>query len=188
MPPSPPQEAPLLRQGVNGSGNGAEKPRSPFAFLGAGSGVDKRRGSHERRSSAPVAVAAGVKMAGAVVASGDVEEDDERRPWAGTGAGAGVDAVAFRSAGGNAVAAAGGGTGVGAAMAVSGPEFDVLWSASRGWILEKMMRRIELPSHVSRHRPPLGKEEGQQGKGEGAAAARRRVSRSGSGASLGAGE
>lgn len=163
MPPSPPQEpqAPPLRLSVNGSG--AEKPRSPFAFLGTAPAKDKRRGSHERRSSAPVAA---VKVAGAVIASGGVENG--RRPWA--------DAVAFRSAGGNAAE-------VEAPMAVSGPEFEVLWSASRGWVLEKVMRRIELPSHVSRHRPPWGG--GRDGKGEGAA---RRVSRSGSGAVFGSGE
>lgn len=64
---------------------------------------------------------------------------------------------------------------------LSGPGFEELWNGGRGWVLEKVMRKIEIPSYVSRHRPPF---EGTRAKEVGV----RRLSRSGSGTSLGSGE
>ncbi|CAM9783591.1 unnamed protein product, partial [Scytosiphon promiscuus] len=134
-----------------------EKPRSPFAFLGGGSPPrdsprerDRERVAWDgtRRSSAPGVHAGGVAGRGAGAG--------------GTSAGRGGlgSGRAGATVGGDSSApdgdvprpsVQGGGKGIGA---VSGPQFDLLWRASRGWLLEKVMRRVELPTHVSRHRPP----------------------------------
>lgn len=106
--------------------------------------------------------------------------------WAGGGADGGgrepwAEALAFRSGGGKSRE-------VDVPMTLSGPDFGTLWESFNGSVLEKVMRRIELPSHVSRHRPPLD-EAGAGGAGggcrrEGSVHSGRRLSRSGSGASV----
>ncbi|CAN0022707.1 unnamed protein product, partial [Hapterophycus canaliculatus] len=181
--------------GGGGGGGGAggasersrEKPRSPFAFLGGGSPPrdSPREGDRDRvawdgtrRSSAPggtpggaagrgpgtVAVPAGrgalgSGRGGAFGGHPSTPDEDVPRP-----------------------PVQGGARGVGA---VSGPQFDLLWRASRGWVLEKVMRRVELPSHVSRHRPPwdrAGQEQGRGRRGGGEEAGKgRRFSRRDSG-------
>ncbi|CAB1100395.1 unnamed protein product [Ectocarpus sp. CCAP 1310/34] len=129
---------------------------SPFAFLGGGTPpsdgerkVITAGNSHARRSSAPGVSPTGVASRGAGVGGkngpGRVDpfqsEDDAPR-------------VSDRA---------------GRVQGVSGPQFEPLWRASRGWVLEKVMRRVELPPHVSRHRPPLDKacQQGRRG-GKGA--------------------
>ena len=159
------------RSGAGGAGGSGDKSRSPFAFLGGGSSPSREGGRDRaataggaRRSSAP-----GVSGGGGGGGGGGASDP--------SGVGAGTSGTTVVTAGGTAGAAdpfapdeettrasargggGGGGGGEGQVGAVSGPQFDPLWRASRGWVLEKVMRRVELPSHVSRHRPPWGKAE-----------------------------
>ena len=166
--------------GGGGSAGAVEKPRSPFAFLGGGSPSRERERDRAgsaadvgaRRSSSPVPSSAnGGSRAGGELGPFALDGEAARPP---------VPAPAVRG-------------GEGRVGAVSGPQFDVLWRASRGWVLEKVMRRVELPSHVSRHRPPWekadqGRAQGRRGGGEGAAAETGALARSGSSPMLKSGE
>lgn len=194
------QGGPGVRHG-SGGGSGVgersrEKPRSPFAFLGGGSPPrdsprerDRERVAWDgtRRSSAPGVSAGGTASRGpgtGVAASG-------RGGGLGSGGGGRVGGDSFGPEEDvprpPAQGAARGGVGT-----VSGPQFDLLWRASRGWVLEKVMRRVELPPHVSRHRPPwdrVGQEQGQGHGGEGGEAGRgRKSSRRGTGPAVSPGE
>lgn len=165
--------------GGGGSAGAVEKPRSPFAFLGGGSPSRERERDRAgsaadggaRRSSSPVPSSAnGGSRAGGELGPFALDGEAARPP---------VPAPAVRG-------------GEGRVGAVSGPQFDVLWRASRGWVLEKVMRRVELPSHVSRHRPPWekadqGRAQGRRG-GGGAAAEAGALARSGSSPMLKSGE
>lgn len=121
-------------------------------FAFLGNSPERRRNTHMRRSTAP-----GLGGGG----SGDFDPRAE--------------ALAFRQAGCKVGQ-------IETPTSLSGPDLRTLWEASRGLVLEKVMRKIELPSHISRHRPPLGGE----GAGGGTPGGRR-LSRSGSGATLGSG-
>ncbi|CAN0403428.1 unnamed protein product, partial [Ectocarpus sp. 8 AP-2014] len=158
-PPPLRQKMLLQQQQQQQQGGGSEvgagdkaSSASPFAFLGGGTPPsDGERkavtagNSHARRSSAPGVSPTGVASRGAGIGGksgpGRVDpfppEEDAPR-------------VSDRA---------------GRVQGVSGPQFEPLWRASRGWVLEKVMRRVELPPHVSRHRPPWDKacQQGRRG-------------------------
>lgn len=172
-------------EGVGGE-VGEGKPRSPFSFLGGGSPAKDRRG-HLRRSSAPgFGVVGGNVGGGAGEGGGGEDEVGVTGGSDSVGVGGGVS-VGRRDSLSEAFRSEGGGGGRDTSVRSPGPEFEVLWMASRGWLLEKVMRRIELPSYISRHRPPWGGE-GQARRRGGAAGELRRRSRSGSGTALSSGE
>lgn len=164
----------LHQGGGSGSGSG-DKPRSPFAFLG-GSGSPQRKdlerdgADHSRRSSAPPETSAIKDFAH----GSSTARNGGSNGRAGNLNQYGPDEEAARASDG--VGRRGG--------AMSGPQFDMLWRASRGYILEKVMRRVELPSHVSRHRPPFEKADQRGQGGEGGAAGSAGLSRSGSSPTL----
>ncbi|CAM9333451.1 unnamed protein product [Ectocarpus sp. 4 AP-2014] len=160
-PPPLRQKMLLQQQQQQQQGGGSEvgagdkaSSASPFAFLGGGTPPsDGERKvvtagdsySHARRSSAPGVSPTGVASRGAGIGGkngpGRVDpfpsEEDAPR-------------VSDRA---------------GRVQGVSGPPFEPLWRASRGWVLEKVMRRVELPPHVSKHRPPWDKacQQGRRG-------------------------
>lgn len=172
------QSPPRQLQGAHARGRS-----SPFMFVGGSGSAGGSPGHpeslhhHLRRSTSTTSVGADSGSTGGGDGGG-------RDPWA--------EALAFRSGGGKS-------RDVEVPMVLSGPEFSSSWESSQGSILEKVMRRIELPSHVSRHRPPLAASGGGGG-GSGKYApgnrvggtetshTRRRFSRSGSGTSCASGE
>lgn len=153
--------------GVGGGGGGGsgERPRSPFAFLGGGS-PSRERETDRAAAAAAVDTArrsSAQGLSGGAGGNGS-SRADELAPSAPNEDAVRVVALPEVALPAAAVPAARGGDGR-AVGAVSGPQFDVLWRASRGWVLEKVMRKVELPSHVSRHRPPWDKAD--QGRAEG---------------------
>lgn len=176
---------------VGGGGSG-ERPRSPFAFLGGGGSPSRERGRGRaaavdaagRRSSAPgLSGAKGTASGGGTADNGSSRTSGEVDP-------SGSDEDAARAT--LAATATAARDGEGRVGSVSGPQFDVLWRASQGWVLEKVMRRVELPSHMSRHRPPWEKADQRRGQGRrgggGSAVEAAALSRSGSSPLLRSGE
>lgn len=153
-----------------------ERSPSPFSLLssspekrGNSKNDDSDSGNHLRRSIDPSIGSGSVGGSGSVNGRSGTG-GSERSSWS---AGGQIDS---------------------SVVEMFGPQFGVLWEASRGWVLDKVMRKMELPSHISRHRPPLrgrgSDEDGARGGGEGGSGGERvrRLSRSGSGAGLGSGE
>ena len=176
-----------LNGGSSGLGGGEVKPRSPFSFLGGAGSPSKESRGHLRRSSAP-----GFGVVGGGVGGGGGGDEAGVSGGAGVGVGGGNvgsgggsgSGVGRRESWGEAFRSEGNGGGRDTSARSPGPEFEVLWMASRGWLLEKVMRRIELPSYISRHRPPWGMEGQARRRGGGGAGELRRRSRSGSGTAL----
>lgn len=161
------------------SSNG--RSRSPFTFLGSNGNTG---GSPGRSESLQHHHLRWSPVSGAGESCNGGGDGSSRESWA--------DMLASRPSGGRAA------RDMEASMSVSGPDFASLWERCHGCVLEKVMRRIELPSHVSRHRPPLAGDApagdgggwGQGGCGGGGGSSStpiRRLSRSGSGASVVAG-